>query len=161
MPEIVTNHSFFAHIRTLFFRSGRKKIIFADKKIQLLINMKLTHKDENTNGGRLHNTLAAGTTVKGNIATETDFRLDGEVEGDIICSGKIVIGEKGSVTGNIRASNAEILGKIKGSVQISGKLTLKASASIDGDLFARQLEIEPNARFNGVCKMSDKPTAAD
>ena len=69
----------------------------------------IKQKDENSAGG-LHNALAAGTTIKGNIITETDFRLDGKVEGDISCNGKIVIGPKGSVTGNIVSENAEILG---------------------------------------------------
>ena len=50
--------------------------------------MGIKQKEENTNGG-LHNTLAAGTTVKGDIVTETDFRLDGKIEGDVSCSGKI------------------------------------------------------------------------
>ena len=76
--------------------------------------MGIKQKEENTNGG-LHNTLATGTTVKGNIQTETDFRLDGKVEGDVSCSGKIVIGPKGNVTGNIVSANAEILGEVEGS----------------------------------------------
>lgn len=115
--------------------------------------MGIKQKEENTNGG-LHNTLAAGTTVKGNIQTETDFRLDGRVEGDVTCNGKIVIGPKGSVTGNITSAHAEILGEVEGSVRTSSKLVLKATAIIKGDIFAQTLEIEPNARFNGVCKMS-------
>ena len=69
--------------------------------------MGIKQKDENSAGG-LHNALAAGTTIKGNIITETDFRLDGKVEGDISCNGKIVIGPKGSVTGNIVSENADI-----------------------------------------------------
>lgn len=115
--------------------------------------MGIKQKDENSAGG-LHNTLAAGTTVKGNIITETDFRLDGHVEGDISCNGKIVIGPKGCVTGNIISLNAEVLGEVEGSVRVSEKLILKATANIKGDVFAQSLEIEPNARFNGVCNMS-------
>ena len=42
--------------------------------------MGIKQKEENTNGG-LHNTLAAGTTVKGDIVTETDFRLERERHG--------------------------------------------------------------------------------
>ena len=38
--------------------------------------MGIKQKDENSAGG-LHNALAAGTTIKGNIITETDFRLEG------------------------------------------------------------------------------------
>ena len=101
--------------------------------------MGIKQKEENTNGG-LHNTLAAGTTVKGDIVTETDFRLDGKIEGN--------------VTGNIVSANAEILGEVDGSIHVSAKLVLKATAVIKGDIFAQTLEIEPNARFNGVCKMS-------
>lgn len=56
--------------------------------------MGIKQKEENTNGG-LHNTLAAGTTVKGDLVTETDFRLDGKIEGNVSCNGKIVIGRKG------------------------------------------------------------------
>ena len=115
--------------------------------------MGIKQKDENSAGG-LHNTLAAGTNVKGNIITETDFRLDGQVEGDISCNGKIVVGPKGQVIGNIVSSNAEILGEVEGSVRVSEKLVLKATANIKGDVFAQSLEIEPNARFNGVCNMS-------
>ena len=100
--------------------------------------MGIKQKEENTNGG-LHNTLAAGTTVKGDIVS---------------CNGKIVIGPKGNVTGNIVSANAEILGEVEGSIHVSAKLVLKATAVIKGDIFAQTLEIEPNARFNGVCKMS-------
>ncbi len=117
------------------------------------IMMGIKQKDENAVGG-LHNTLAAGTSVKGDVTTETDFRLDGQIEGDVNCNGKIVIGPKGQVKGNITAINAEILGVVEGSVRVKEKLTLKATANIKGDIFAQQLEIEPNARFNGVCNMT-------
>lgn len=114
--------------------------------------MGIKQKDENINAG-LHNTLSAGTTVKGDIVTDTDFRLDGKVDGNIDCNGKIVIGPKGCVTGNIKAISAEILGEVDGTVTIEGKLVLKATASIKGDISVQTLEIEPNARFNGACKM--------
>lgn len=104
-------------------------------------------------GSGLHNALAAGTTVKGNIITDADFRLDGKVEGDIQCNGKIVIGPKGCVIGHIVSTNAEIMGEVEGTLQVSEKLVLKSSSVIKGDITTQILEIEPNARFNGVCKM--------
>ena len=92
---------------------------------------------------------------------ETDFRLDGKVEGDISCNGKIVIGPKGSVTGNIVSENAEILGEVDGSVKVSAKLILKSTAIIKGDIYTQSLEIEPNARFNGACSMCSEKKKAD
>lgn len=107
--------------------------------------MGIKQKEENTNGG-LHNTLAAGTTVKGDIVTETDFRLDGKIEGNVSCNGKIVIGPKGNVTGNIVSANAEILGEVEGSIHVSAKLVLKATAVIKGD-------ISPNAGNRTECPL--------
>ncbi|MGM9758921.1 MAG: polymer-forming cytoskeletal protein [Parabacteroides sp.] len=116
-----------------------------------MIGMK--HKEDPSSGGGLHNTLASGTIVRGNIVADTDFRLDGKVEGDVHCNGKIVIGPKGRVTGNIIAQNAEILGEVEGSVLINERLVLKSTSTIKGDITTQVLEIEPNAHFNGVCKM--------
>ena len=111
------------------------------------------HKDDISLSG-LHNALAAGTVIKGNISTESDFRLDGKIEGDVTCKGKIVVGPKGHVVGNITASNAEILGKVEGNIRVNSKLTLKSSAIINGDIFVQLVEIEPNAQFNGACNMT-------
>jgi len=108
------------------------------------------------NSGGLHNVLAAGTIVTGSIATESDFRLDGCIEGDINCKGKIVVGPKGSIKGNIVSENAEILGSVEGSIRIKEKLIFKSTANIKGDAYIQTLEIEPGANFNGSCTMSGK-----
>jgi len=115
--------------------------------------MALKQKEEISAGG-LHNTMASSTTVKGDILTENDFRLDGKVEGNITCSGKLVIGPKGKVTGKVISDNAEIMGEIDGSIIVKAKLVLKASAVIKGDIQTQTIEIEPNARFNGSCVMA-------
>jgi cytoskeletal protein CcmA (bactofilin family) len=106
--------------------------------------------------GGLHNVLAVGTTLKGTIETESDFRLDGRVEGEIYCKGKIVVGPKGSVNGNIRTVNAEIFGRIEGTIHASETLVLKAGADLKGDIFIQTLEIEPGVKLNGSCTMSGK-----
>lgn len=104
----------------------------------------------------LHNTLSVGSTVKGNIVTEGDFRVDGRVEGNIECGAKIVVGPKGVINGNIVSVNAEIMGSVEGNIHTSGILVLKAASMVEGDIFTPTLEIEPNARFSGVCNMSGK-----
>jgi cytoskeletal protein CcmA (bactofilin family) len=110
----------------------------------------------NNTGGGIHNVLAPGTVVTGTIVTDSDFRLDGRIEGDINCKGKIVIGPKGCISGNIIADNAEILGRIEGGVRIKEKLVFKTTANIQGDVLTQTLEIEPGAHFNGSCSMSGK-----
>jgi cytoskeletal protein CcmA (bactofilin family) len=114
--------------------------------------MVLKQKEEISMGGQ-HNTLASSTAVKGDILTGNDFRLDGQVEGNITCSGKLVIGPKGKVVGKVISDNAEIMGEVDGSIMVKAKLLLKASAVVKGDIQTQTIEIEPNARFNGTCVM--------
>jgi cytoskeletal protein CcmA (bactofilin family) len=109
-----------------------------------------------TSSGGILNVLAVGTMVKGTIVTESDFRLDGRIEGDISCKGKIVVGPKGSIKGNILSENAEILGEVEGTVKIKEKLVFKSTSVVKGDIVIQVLEIEPGARFNGTCTMTGK-----
>jgi len=110
--------------------------------------------------GGLHNVLAAGTSLTGTINTESDFRLDGHVEGEIFCKGKIVIGPKGSVKGNIQTVNAEIFGRVEGTIRASERLVLKEAADVKGDIFIQTLEIEPGVKLNGSCTMQGKEAPA-
>ncbi|MDH6304524.1 cytoskeletal protein CcmA (bactofilin family) [Parabacteroides sp. PF5-5] len=114
--------------------------------------MRIKFKDDAPSNA-LHNILGVGTTVKGDIITDGDFRLNGRVEGNINCAAKIVIGPKGHIDGDIVSVNAEILGTVVGSIRTSGALVLKASSIVTGDIYAQTLEIEPNAKFSGVCNM--------
>ena len=105
---------------------------------------------------RVHNVLATGTLLTGKIETESDFRLDGRVEGEIKCKGKIVVGQKGSLKGNILTDSAEIFGSVEGTIRAQERLILKSTALVKGDIFIQNLEIEPGAQLNGSCTMSGK-----
>jgi cytoskeletal protein CcmA (bactofilin family) len=103
--------------------------------------------------GVLHNALAFGTTVKGDITTDGDFRLDGRLEGTISCGGKIVVGPTAQVEGDIISVNAEILGSVVGSITTSEVLVLKPTAVIKGIITTQALVVEPSAKFSGTCNM--------
>jgi cytoskeletal protein CcmA (bactofilin family) len=110
-------------------------------------------KFEETPMGVLNNALAYGTTVKGDITTDGDFRLDGRLEGTISCGGKIVIGPTAQVEGDIISVNAEILGSVMGSITTSEVLVLKPTAVIKGIITTQALVVEPSAKFSGTCNM--------
>lgn len=111
------------------------------------------YNDENPSGV-LHNALAFGTLVKGDITTDGDFRLDGRIEGTISCGGKIVIGPTAQVEGDIISVNAEILGTVVGSITTSEILVLKPTAVIKGIITTQALVVEPSAKFSGTCNMT-------
>jgi cytoskeletal protein CcmA (bactofilin family) len=106
--------------------------------------------------GGSHNTVAYGTVIKGDITAEADLRIDGIITGNISCTGKIVIGPKASVTGDITADSAEIMGIIDGNVQVKDMLTIKATAQIHGNVEMHTLSVEPHAVLTGHCMMIEK-----
>ena len=70
--------------------------------------------------GALYNALTAGSKIIGTVIAESDFRVDGTVEGDVQSNGKVVIGEQGQIKGTIVCQNAEIMGTLEGNATHSG-----------------------------------------
>jgi cytoskeletal protein CcmA (bactofilin family) len=108
------------------------------------------------NGGTLYNALTSGSKIIGTIITDSDMRVDGTIEGDVKCAGKLVIGERGVVKGIVECQNAEIMGKLDGKIDVKYALALRATSSIKGDISTSTLMVEPNAMFNGTCKMGSE-----
>ncbi|MDR1783259.1 MAG: polymer-forming cytoskeletal protein [Dysgonamonadaceae bacterium] len=108
---------------------------------------------ENGSIGIAHNALAVGTYLKGDIKAEEDFRIDGKLEGNIECAGKVVIGPQAEIKGNIQCQNTDLLGTIVGNITILETASLKSSVRYTGEIVAKYVEIEAGAMFNGTCKM--------
>ena len=57
------------------------------------------------------NLIGQGTSIKGDIRSEGDLRIDGKVTGTIRSKAKIVIGNTGIIDGDVNCQNADISGK--------------------------------------------------
>ena len=99
------------------------------------------------------NRIVEGTTLKGDIVSQADFRLDGNLVGNFSCKGKIVIGPAGSVLGDINCKNADIEGKFDGKIQVAEILNVKSKAVIHGEVVCGKLSVEPGAEFSASCIM--------
>ena len=102
------------------------------------------------------NTITHGSTIKGNVVANGDFRLDGTLDGNIQLNGKLVIGESGVIKGNAVCQNANIIGTIVGNISVKELLSLHSTANVKGDILINKLSIEPGAVFSGTCRMIDE-----
>lgn len=107
---------------------------------------------EKTNGGGA-TLIGAGTTLKGDLSSNSDLRIDGTVHGNITSSAKIIIGNGGLVEGDISCNQADIVGKVSGNVRSKELLQLRGECVVTGNLYAGKLQVEPTATFNGQCHM--------
>ncbi len=99
------------------------------------------------------NLIGNGTSIVGDINSNGDMRIDGSLKGNIIISGKLVVGPSGNIEGNVQCQNADVSGEINGKITVSELLSLKASAKVLGDIITGKISIEPNASFTGTCNM--------
>jgi cytoskeletal protein CcmA (bactofilin family) len=100
------------------------------------------------------NLIAKGTKITGDIVSDGDIRIDGELKGNIHSKGRLVVGDSGSIHGDIKCSSGEISGDIKGNIDVGELLSLKANSKIIGDIVTGKLAIEPGTIFFGSCQMN-------
>lgn len=104
------------------------------------------------------NHIVQGTEINGDLISDSNVLLDGEMNGNISCSGKVIIGSTGKIKGNLVCVHAEIQGSVEGEVTVEGLLTLTSTARIQGDIQTSKLVIQEGAIFEGSCVMKS-PTA--
>ena len=97
------------------------------------------------------NIIAKNTSLVGDLKSDGDFRIDGKIEGTIKTTGRVVIGQEGTVTGTIDCSHADIEGTFSGKLLVDQILSLKSTANISGDVVLGKLSVEPGATFNATC----------
>jgi len=96
--------------------------------------------------------IGEGCVFEGNLNLTTATRIDGKVKGNIKSEGMLIIGESGSVEGDIDCSEILIFGNVRGNVD-ANKIELKRGASLSGDIRVDVLVIEEGAVYNGHCSM--------
>ncbi len=106
------------------------------------------------------NLVGSGTTIKGELDSKGDVRIDGKIIGEVRSKGKIVLGDTGVIEGDVYCTNADFSGKIEGKADVSELLALKATAVFNGDIITNKLSIEPGANFSGTCSMEKDDTSS-
>lgn len=99
------------------------------------------------------NRIVEGTEITGDIISQADFRLDGQLIGNFTTSRKIVIGPKGSIKGDLICKNADIEGEFYGIMKVEEILNVKSKASISGEVTCGKLSVQPGADFSASCVM--------
>ena len=118
-------------------------------------------KENNVINPQVINLIATGTRITGELLSDGDIRIDGELMGNLESKGRLVIGASGRVEGEIRCKSCEIAGTLKGKLFIAELLSLKAASSVSGEMVTGKLSIEPGAYFMGTCTMGDETNTSE
>lgn len=97
--------------------------------------------------------LQKGCRVTGQLAFKGPARIDGSVEGEIQCHGRLTIGEGAEVRAKISGAAVVIQGRVEGDVTATEKIELIAPARLFGNIDTPRLIIAEGVVFDGECTM--------
>lgn len=105
--------------------------------------------DKSINGNSGNTSIISqGTRIKGDVYSECNLHIDGDLEGDIIAKTNVVIGKSGNVNGSIDADHLVISGKLMGNCTCN-IVEILPQGRIDGSIVAKELIIEKGGEFIG------------
>jgi len=104
------------------------------------------------------NLIGKGTSVKGEVYADSSIRIDGKLNGKLVCKSTLTVGQSGEIEGDVEANNANISGKIKGKLIVKQKLVLESTSSLIGELKAAKLIVDEGAVFDGTSHMGSNGT---
>jgi cytoskeletal protein CcmA (bactofilin family) len=92
--------------------------------------------------------------IKGDINSQEELVVDGEVEGSMQSQSVLTVGPNGKVRANIKAREVAIYGSVRGNVEVSGKLSIREQGSLIGDIKCAGISIDDGAYFKGSIDIS-------
>jgi cytoskeletal protein CcmA (bactofilin family) len=99
-------------------------------------------------------TIGASMHIKGEIRSDEELVVDGEVEGIVESGSLLTIGRNGKVRANIRAKEVVIFGSVKGNIEAIEKLAIRDQGSLVGDIKTAGISIDDGAYFKGSIDIS-------
>ena len=97
--------------------------------------------------------IAKGASIRGDLSSPSDIRVDGNIDGKVYSGGRIVVGETAALSGTLMCTHLDLWGKMEGEIFVKDTVSIKSTAVINGNLHVRKLQVEIGAQINGNCRM--------
>lgn len=103
--------------------------------------------------------LGPSVVVKGEIRSQEDLTINGEVTGIVEAIGhRLTIGPNGNLqTNGVKAREVIVMGRMKGSVEASEKVYVRKDAQLVGDVQTAGIVIEDGGYFKGGIDIRKPP----
>ena len=101
----------------------------------------------------LNGFVDAGCVIRGELEFKHSFRMDGRVEGSVHSVSELLIGETGSIEGEVQVARCLVGGEVRGTIRATEQVVLHATAKVWAEIFTPALVMEEGAFLEGRVKM--------
>jgi cytoskeletal protein CcmA (bactofilin family) len=106
-------------------------------------------------GSHTQSVIDPWLTITGNLESQGDVRVEGQVAGDIRCA-NLVVGRDATVSGDIIAEEAIVRGRVKGTIR-ANRVVLQDTACVESAIYHKVLSIDEGASFDGQSCQRQQP----
>ena len=99
--------------------------------------------------------IGPNTNLAGDIEAGGFTRIDGSIRGDVRARGRVVIGERARLKGNLTGTNITVGGVVYGNVIADGHLVILSTAVVIGDIITRRIQADDGCFINGRVAVCD------
>jgi cytoskeletal protein CcmA (bactofilin family) len=93
--------------------------------------------------------IGPNSRINGDFETGGFTRVDGSVQGNLTARGRVVIGEKARIRGNVSGTSVTIGGVVCGSVIASERLIILSTALVLGDIVTWRIQADEGCLIHG------------
>lgn len=101
--------------------------------------------------------IGENVEIKGTLSFPGLLRIDGAFEGELLSTGKLIVGPTGSVKADIDLEEAFIAGKVIGNITVKTRLTLRGRAEVIGDINAPLISVDEGVSIMGKVEVPFYP----
>lgn len=101
------------------------------------------------------------TAVTGKIATESDVTIEGALDGELECHGRVYIADGAKVGARLHAREVVVAGELKGDAVCTERLEAQPTARITGMIRTPILVVHEGALVDGTIIMSPPSSKAE
>ena len=100
---------------------------------------------------RLPSVATADAPITGKLSFSAPTRIDGPLRGEVRSTALLVVGERGSVEGTLRAAEVLVLGSVRGEVHGAERVEVGTRGKIVGRIVTRALVVADGAVIDAAC----------
>lgn len=92
-----------------------------------------------------------GSAITGDISISGLLRIDGDVDGNVLAQGRVIIGEDARIRGNIQAASVSVGGVVQGDIIAPEYVVILSSGMVLGSIVTKKLRADENVILHGFC----------
>jgi cytoskeletal protein CcmA (bactofilin family) len=105
--------------------------------------------------------IGPGTSINGDIESSGFTRVDGNIRGDLIVKGRVVVGERARMKSSVSGTSVTVGGVVCGDVLASERLTILATGLVLGDIITRRIQADEGCLIHGRVRVCQSDAAWD